>query len=1102
MSQASRRSINTVFHADLSDAHPGEDYWVSVSGRRVPLVPHTAETLAAAVKGAPHLTAAHPKPTLTHYSKEPIGMPHDRVLRVHLRHTQRNIPNAIGETGVGHVALAIPPVGHALQTMGAGDVNAVRIDWLSTAQTFLFHHPGLINNDPNLTTLICSTYMVNDAEIAADINNLASLMRQMGAPSATGWSTLSAFTPESYPTVPPTDPPYTPPATVNQMIPSDQVVAQSTAPMTKLILRVQNVPEFQTKKWTVTPGTSVTSATAPGPQLMGADVEHAAMIQTTAAVGGDNWTAAVANSGFMGFSTSITVADASKQQINISMSNNYLRYLAAYIQFYDANGNPLRVPSWKPDSSDSCGGLADFLAPVLPLQGDTVRYMGLLDPMDCFLGIPTGNAGALNATVTFPPNAVSASVYGSGLGMSGSDPWPYTPIVGGTLTGIINIGVPTLMLGMDGAMMTFGPAYKAITEVMNSAAAKVVAIAALLGLITKIIVVSANNHKVDWSGITSLGNLIFSPLLEKVLLLVMGTAALEEVVDQIPFAGWVAAAVNCAVDVAQLTQTLVETGTSDLNIENKVSSTITSNVTVHPDPRNKAFPQGTGRQLIVNMVYKGQKQPTQQSVTPVADGSIALTFPATFPNNTLGGQIKFEANFYVGSWLAGKATTGWIPNDVNDAANVTMYLVEFPVPLSATSVYTHSQLLTWTNGAYGWTVTSTAPTATITSRDTSPTGNAIGNWEGLALSQRTGILGPAWEAAGMGIADCATGSTGQLYAFINLNIPGTPMTDVQFPSCGFVGQSRLVYDPYPPKFLMKDGSWVIGSNNQPVPDPTDVSLGNYYVDPRSANLPVEQGGGYHLRAVTLNPSTPFNMAAGQTSFGRFRYFPDAVCLHPSGHAIGVNAQYKVLQIVKLESEGIADTDVLIGSVAAGPASDPTRPGLLFHPVAVNCAYDGTIIVLEDTKFSTGTVTTTVSRLAAYDMNLNPVNRFNDAQGAPSQWLYLADPADNYYLDIAVVGDNQMTYIYVLYYTGAGDSPSDYNMSIYTYGGSAPSANPLVTTNGIAAANLAVDMWHTAYVLNFPMVTDGAGHAAGPTNASTGPAGRTVPSVSMWLPPVP
>ena len=216
----------------------------------------------------------------------------------------------------------------------------------------------------------------------------------------------------------------------------------------------------------------------------------------------------------------------------------------------------------------------------------------------------------------------------------------------------------------------------------------------------------------------------------------------------------------------------------------------------------------------------------------------------------------------------------------------------------------------------------------------------------------------------------------------------------------------------------------------------------------------------------------------------------------------IRDRYKVLQIVKLESEGIADTDVLIGSVAAGPASDPTRPGLLFHPVAVNCAYDGTIIVLEDTKFSTGTVTTTVSRLAAYDMNLNPVNRFNDAQGAPSQWLYLADPADNYYLDIAVVGDNQMTYIYVLYYTGAGDSPSDYNMSIYTYGGSAPSANPLVTTNGIAAANLAVDMWHTAYVLNFPMVTDGAGHAAGPTNASTGPAGRTVPSVSMWLPPVP
>jgi hypothetical protein len=96
----------------------------------------------------------------------------------------------------------------------------------------------------------------------------------------------------------------------------------------------------------------------------------------------------------------------------------------------------------------------------------------------------------------------------------------------------------------------------------------------------------------------------------------------------------------------------------------------------------------------------------------------------------------------------------------------------------------------------------------------------------------------------------------------------------------------------------------------------------------------------------------------------------------------------------------------------------------------------------------------------------------------------------------------MTYIYVLYYTGSGASPADYNMAIYTYGLTPPKTNPLVTTNAISAARLAVDMWHSAYTQNFAMVTDAHGNPAGPKSANTGPAGRTVPSVSMWLPPTP
>lgn len=76
------------------------------------------------------------------------------------------------------------------------------------------------------------------------------------------------------------------------------------------------------------------------------------------------------------------------------------------------------------------------------------------------------------------------------------------------------------------------------------------------------------------------------------------------------------------------------------------------------------------------------------------------------------------------------------------------------------------------------------------------------------------------------------------------------------------------------------------------------------------------------------------------------------------------------------------------------------------------------------------------------------------------------------------------------------------MAIYTYGLTPPASNPLVVTDAITAAKLSVDMWHSAYTLNFAMVMDGKGHPAGPKGPTTGPAGRTVPSVSMWLPPAP
>ncbi len=161
-------------------------------------------------------------------------------------------------------------------------------------------------------------------------------------------------------------------------------------------------------------------------------------------------------------------------------------------------------------------------------------------------------------------------------------------------------------------------------------------------------------------------------------------------------------------------------------------------------------------------------------------------------------------------------------------------------------------------------------------------------------------------------------------------------------------------------------------------------------------------------------------------------------------------------------------------------------------------------MLEDTKAGGGGGggPVVIARLQAFDLRGRPVARFRDAEGRPSPFLVLSTTGESTYLDLAVVGDQGMTYFYVLSFGGDGTAPADYAMAIYRYGTAPPATNPLVTTGGVAAARLAVDMWHTAYALNWDMTTDGRGNHAGPPGGSTGPDGRTVPSVSEWLPPTP
>lgn len=104
-------------------------------------------------------------------------------------------------------------------------------------------------------------------------------------------------------------------------------------------------------------------------------------------------------------------------------------------------------------------------------------------------------------------------------------------------------------------------------------------------------------------------------------------------------------------------------------------------------------------------------------------------------------------------------------------------------------------------------------------------------------------------------------------------------------------------------------------------------------------------------------------------------------------------------------------------------------------------------------------------------------------------LYQPDGSATY-LDVAV---ESRGYIYVLSYLRGGTTPQDYLLDIYEPNGAFLSRTPdpkLASYRGehICAARIVVDLWRNLYALNY--------------EKSSGPGGRTEPTVSHWIPGAP
>ncbi len=1120
----------TVFHADLSQAYDGEDYWVRAAGGNHPLQPHTDASRAQARIANPKL-ADIPDHHLTHFTQV-VMMPRHSAVRVHIKHSANTLDEFAAPSVPSHAAIYVPP-----RAEDASDdlVLQEMINHKTTAMALAYSHPQLVTRNPDVARALVG-FMTGNLVLSDMFDDLGTLMRELGTPTTTegeGWATLVHFQHDADPNVTATTPRGVtksyPEMNSYFVNPCQQYMDAAGDAQTNLMLLANSDPSLEGTTWRTQAGQSIVAANptpsadpAPAPKAAAASPSKLASVAVTQ---DDDWTVALTNTQrTSGLKIEITDIQSDKKQFTVNFDDVDLRYLGYYVRFLDAEGNEISLKNWTPVGEDTLTSLTYDIRKVLGhlIEYDTVQFIGYTSGVTTIVGVPTVHA-SLDVTMQFPEGAVSAEVFGSGLGLCGEMTWGKTPLFGGALTALMDMIVPVVMLaGMASNMSNAGTQElidKELKGVWKTALAKIIYYLsdAVYGLVA--------DKEIDWGDVASIANVLFSPISFEILVYVEAEMLVEEAAEEIPFAGWAFFALSLSVGVAQITQTVVEMTTSPWNITSNVKATITSEVTVNPDPQAGVFPAmhpDDEATVTVRFIYKSDSRPTV-TWTQTYDTTPTELIIAEFPNNTLGGEFKIEVSYYINSWTAAQATTGWLDNNEADAAEVAMYLVENPIPLDANSIYTQTSLLTYQNGNYQWDPTDQNPQETLgTSLNSGATGNHISVWSGLSFSQRFGALGFAWRAACLGVPSASGGTAQQqLSVMQNVDIPGTigddpgdPMAGAAFPTQGFEGLSQVVYDPYPPKFLMDDnGQWVLNPpiTGTPVPDPDDVSLGDYYVDPRKALATSDEGGGYHLRAITLGgESVTIDTSDDLPSWGRFSLYPDSMVIHPAGKVVAVNQASAKLSITQIPDAGVADTDLPFAVDFAGQSFDADRVGLLIRPVAVTRSSDGTILVLESSQGGTNSGLAlpipAIARIQAFDINGNPVNRFFDESGLPTPFLPIEGVGDYTYLDISAVGDQKMTYMFVLYYTGDGASPDQYNMAIYQYGEEATSENPLVTTNGMAAAALYVDMWHDLYTLNFANVTDGNGTVAGPAVPASdngGTAGvRTLPSVSQWLPPIP
>jgi len=740
---------------------------------------------------------------------------------------------------------------------------------------------------------------------------------------------------------------------------------------------------------------------------------------------------------------SMSVDRVNGQDVTIKFTNFYVRHLTFYVQFYDDGDNLVEPSSWR--------SRLDFVSdPVQQarLENATTKFLSLINPPPVVMGIPVQGQTA-DYTFTMPSNATYAKLLAGGIGLGG----PRSAMVeemGVALTTVFELGVPSILLLSTAALSDSGESLRRLY--LSSAV--------ITGVVKAFFTLVASKSDYDLNGILSnaaalLANMLVQAGFQNIVTVLALAISQSAVLDAIPFAGWIANAINIASTAALLAQTTAEVSTSPWVYENKLQATHDIDVVISHDPNNFQFPATATHYEVRAQFSDSDVRKSGPVALPGTSVSAPITY--TFTGVPSGNTLDLTVGFYAATdWLAGHAELNGVTNLTpvgQTAQKIAITIQEELVPLDRNSVYTHKDKLVFAGGVHQWQAAA-APTATLADLDVGVTGSAVSELGNISVSQTVGAAAYVWRSLSPGVTNCLSGGApSQLYTLQNVSLTQDAEAGLKFSGCGFSVKPYVLLD-------------LLGA--------ADGTGRNFVIAPAT-------DGNWYARRFVLNDSGTFDVAAGQ-SYGRLPMAVDSAVLHPKGYILGINRSTSKLFQLKLAPTAVNDAVAPDALLFAGPAtslaSAEANANLLINPRAVALGSDGQVIVLEDiSTLPAGTAPAGArGRLRAFSEFGNPIKYFGGSYGA----LLTAEPTPVTYLDMGI---ENRGYIYVLSYANDGHAATDYRMDIYN-----PDGTFLVRTTGVAAARLAVDLWRNVNTLNF--------------ETFTGPGGRLEPSISEWIPPTP